>query len=546
MAEQERRRKSGDWPGRRIEDHLSRLLLETVCDAAVFGLDTEGRVTSWNAGAERLLGYEAGEVVGRHADLFRLPEEVERGALAAELRRTGKRGRLQTQGWRIHKDGSRFWADVLLVALYGREGDLLGFAGVIHNLSAWRRAEEAQRFLARAGALLASSLDYTATLRSVARLAVPILGDYCIVYLRDEEDGTLHRVEAAGEARLREADRFPLNPERPYPVLEVIRTAQPKLIADADPAATLEIMEDPRHREIFAELGLRSLLFAPLVARGRTLGAIGFFCGEGPRRFDEEDLRLAEEVGRRAALAIDNARLYQEAQHAIQARDEVVSIVSHDLRNPLNTILMSTEVLLDGVAVGRGRETERRQLEGILRASEGMSRMVQDLLDISRIESGRLVVERTPQPVGPLLAGACEALKPLARSRAVSLSHETPEAVPPVYVDPDHVAQVLSNLVGNAVKFTPNGGWITLRANGMDGEVCISVQDSGPGIPPEDLPRLWDRFWQASRTDRRGLGLGLPIVRGIVEAHGGRVWAESTPGQGSTFHFTLPVAPSAD
>ena len=221
--------------------------------------------------------------------------------------------------------------------------------------------------------------------------------------------------------------------------------------------------------------------------------------------------------------------------------DEMLAVVAHDLRNPLNTVAMSCSLLLEAVSAAE-RPLEQRQLTIMRRATDRMSRLIQDLLDVKRIEQGRLAIDPRPQAIGALVQDALDMLRPLADAQGLTLDAELPGDLPKVLADPPRIQQVLSNLVGNAIKFTPRGGRITLNARPEPAEVCLAVIDTGPGIPADQLPHIFSRFWQAKRADKRGIGLGLAIARGIVEAHRGRIWVESHVGEGSTFYFTVPVA----
>jgi signal transduction histidine kinase len=242
-----------------------------------------------------------------------------------------------------------------------------------------------------------------------------------------------------------------------------------------------------------------------------------------------------------ASLTRREQRARAAAETAVRTRDEVVSIVSHDLRNPLSTVTMVTGFLLDTLPGDAERASERRQLEMIRRAAANMDHMIQDLLDIARIESGRLAVETSPTSAASLVNEAVGMLEPIVEKEKKRLVWSVPEGLPPVNADRERVLQIFSNLVGNAVKFTPPGGVITIGAELDGGAVCFHVSDTGSGIPPEHLPHLFDRFWQANRSDRRGIGLGLPIVKGLVQAHGGEIRVESELGRGTTFTFTVPV-----
>ena len=236
------------------------------------------------------------------------------------------------------------------------------------------------------------------------------------------------------------------------------------------------------------------------------------------------------------------SHMYEDAEASIQAREQVLKIVSHDLRNPLHTVSMCASLLLD---LPMPPEKQADHLQRIKRAGERMNRLVQDLLDIAKLEAGRVAISVRPVDVAPLVREAYEMLAPLAAEKGLRLETEVADGLQPIVADEGRVLQVLSNLVGNAVKFTPAGGLITIRAEDAPGGVRFSVADTGVGMTPDQLSKLFGQFWQANPADRRGIGLGLSIAKGIVEAHGGRIWVESTPGAGTTFHFTLSASLSS-
>jgi signal transduction histidine kinase len=221
----------------------------------------------------------------------------------------------------------------------------------------------------------------------------------------------------------------------------------------------------------------------------------------------------------------------------------MVAVVSHDLKNPLTTIQLAVSFLLeDLVPDDAAHQPEREQLNAIHRSAERMYRLIHDLLDVAAIEAGQLAVARSPLAVDVLVTDALELLRPLATAKRIALVTDLPPGLPAVAADRERVLQVFSNLGGNAIKFSPENGRVEIRAAGRDGMVEFAVRDTGPGIAPEDLPHIFDRFWQAKKTARAGVGLGLAIAKGIIEAHGGAVQVESEPGRGSRFTFTLPVA----
>ena len=309
----------------RESEERFRLMVEGVKDYAIFMLDPGGRVTTWNDGAGRIVGYGEEEILGRHFSSFYPDEDVERGHPLEVLRAAVREGRHLEEGMRVREDGSRFWASALVTALTDREGNLKGFSVVVHDASERKRTDEVLRFLAESGATLASSLDYRTTLANVARLAVPTLADWCAVDVL-EEDGSVERlaVEHPDPEKVALAyelqKRYPPDPETTRGLRQVLRTGEPDMMAEIPEELLDEYAVNSEHRTIMRELGLRSYMVVPMVARGRMHGVITLVSEESGRQYGETDLWLAEELARRAALAVDNAKLYQEAQREIAER----------------------------------------------------------------------------------------------------------------------------------------------------------------------------------------------------------------------------------
>ncbi|MDB4892388.1 MAG: Circadian input kinase [Gemmatimonadetes bacterium] len=417
---------------------------------------------------------------------------------------------------------------------------------LIEERAARAAAEGAERraaVLADASRLLGTSFDYQTTLSRLARLAVPAIADYCTVDLVGR-DGEIERVavahvDAAKESLLWEVRRWvragaPMSPHLQRALVD----GEPMLIPVLTDEMTARAALDEDHAQLLSQLHAHSFVSVPLKVSGKPIGVLVLYSSESERHFDEDDLALAEELARRAALAVDNARLYHEAQLATRARDQMLGIVAHDLRNPLNTILMASE-LLEEVLVSDVQKS--RQVQMVRRAGKQMNHLIQDLLDVKRIENGRLAVEPRAVRAIALLNEAVEMLRSLASARGLDLALEETDELPMVKADAQRIHQVFSNLIGNAIKFTPRGGKISLSGKQRGADVYMGVSDTGQGIPAEQLPHVFGQFWQASGSDRRGIGLGLAIAKGIVEAHEGRIWVESAIGEGSSFYFTLPV-----
>jgi PAS domain S-box-containing protein len=420
-----------------------------------------------------------------------------------------------------------------------------GVAVFFRDVSERKRLEETRRYLDELSTALATSLDYAATLQSIARLATGPLADCCLVHV--EEGGRLRspgiaHVDPAREEEVRELLRtISADAAGRTPAAYALRSGEPILFERVNDAVLRAAAATPEQLAALRGLRIASGMVVPLQARGRTLGAISFVrLGEGRPAYGAEDLELAVEIARRAALAADNARLYEQARTAVRDRDDVLAIVSHDLRNPINAILLSATILQEFAPEALGpRET--RTVEVIRRSAEQMNTLLQDLVEVASLEGGRPAITRERTEVGPLLSGVTEMFAALAAEKGLALHCEPTDGLPAVHADYGRVLQVFSNLVGNAVKFTRSGGTVRLSCQPEGEGLRFAVADTGIGIAPEHVPYVFDRFWQARTLRRAGAGLGLAIARSIVTAHGGRIGVESRPGEGSTFWFTLPV-----
>jgi len=430
------------------------------------------------------------------------------------------------------------------VPIHDAEGRAIYLLGISEDITERRRIEQERQFLAEANVALSGSLDYEQTIGTVAGLVVRHFADWCIVDIMEERENVRRlKVASADPANAALCARFeqvPVDRNRLHLVRSVIEGRQPLLVEHVSSEFLESVAQSPEHLQALRSVSPRSLMVVPLLMRGQLLGTVALVSSTLSRVYGPGDLRLALALADRAAVAIENARLYRASGDATQLRDQVLGIVAHDLRNPLSTIL------LNAAALKRfGPDPERRSQkrgDAIHRAATRMNRLIQDLLDVAVMESGQLAIERARLSARELVAAAVDMQKPLASSSSLELRVDCDSDLPDIWGDRDRLLQVFENLIGNAIKFTNAGGCITVGATSRDREVIFHVADTGPGIAPENLPRVFDRFWQATSTNRQGAGLGLPITKGIVEAHGGRIWVESTPSRGATFSFTIPQA----
>jgi signal transduction histidine kinase len=435
--------------------------------------------------------------------------------------------------------------------------EALGFTNAVANqlsIAFERQAllaatQREQQLLTSVVTVVTSHLDRRTLLAAIARCVVPLFADVCLI---DEatEGGAVRRIEVvfADESKrqllLPQITRFA--PRRGWKTAQtmVIESGRPLLFSSVHDPLAQGIAHDAEHAAVIMAAGTRSMLVLPLQARGRVLGALTFAISDSRRRYRARDLLLAELFASRVASALDNVALYESAQKATRMRDDLLAMVSHDLKNPLGSILMTSSSLLKLTGNADRRKASRKHLELIKRAALRMNRLIEDLLDVASIEGGQLAMSMANVELLPQLGEAIDAVQLLAAKKSLHIERDFPSQLPRVCADPARLQQVLVNLLGNAVKFTPAGGaiTITIRVQATAGNTVVSISDTGPGIPAGGLPKLFDRFWRARRTATLGNGLGLFIVKGIVEAQGGKVWVDSQLEKGSTFSFTLRTA----
>jgi PAS domain S-box-containing protein len=523
-------------------------VLDATPDAIVL-VDDEGAIRLANERAERLFGYARGELVGRPSSLL-LPSDVR---VAPDVQRDASG---------LRRDGSRFAAEITVKPLFTEAGRL--FTAVVRDITdrqprdddrsersraetARLQAEEAGRrasFLAEASRVLAASLDYEATLRSVARVAIPYLADYVLVDVL-EPRGRLRRLAAAHPDPIVEERLAGQNLPTPGDggaLDSVIERGEPTLIRDVSDDWLAARGADAEHLGARSGTTPTSLMLVPLRARGRTLGVVSFALTNGKRRYTLADLTLAEDLAQRAALAADNARLYREAQDASRAKDEFLAVLSHELRTPLTPVLGWVRILKSGTLAP---EATARALDTVERNTRLQAQLVEDLLDVSRIIAGKLSLDLRPVALGPIVDGVIESTAAAAAAKSIVVNRHVDPDLPRIEADANRLQQVLANLLSNAVKFTPVGGRVDVVAVRVADKVRLAVTDTGDGLAPDVAPHIFDRFRQADSTITRqygGLGLGLSIVRHIVERHGGTVDASSEGiGRGATFTVTLPI-----
>jgi PAS domain S-box-containing protein len=529
----------------RAQLDFTRALTQSLGEG-IIATDVDGRITFLNPAAEYLLGWTESALLGTyapHALRVQTAEGRVLGAGQCPLVRT-----LETFERLASDENSFIGRDGVAVPVsytstpMRSAGRCTGAVLVFRDVLAVKLAERTQRLLSSASAALAESLDYRTTLAALVRCAVPAFADCCFV---DEVEEGVDRVDDAMAARTAKEDsgvhvRYALPPSPTRARRPATLGSDRAVLVESVSDATLADLADEEHVALLRGSGVRSLVAVPLCVRGRTFGVLTLGMAASGRQYTEADLPFAEEIGRRAAIAIDNARLHRETEVAVRDRQDILAMVSHDIRTPLNVVYMAATSLLERRRPGRDvRDLDRREIEMIERAAKRMNRMTMDLLDVSSIEAGHLAVDVRAVATCAIISDLLEATARGAASKAVRLVVGPVDPLLMVCCDHGRILQVLENIVTNAIKFTPTGGLIELTVEPRGDFVRIAVANTGLGIVPSRVPHVFERYWQAKETAATGRGLGLFIAKGIVEAHGGTIGVESEVGEGTTFFFTL-------
>lgn len=527
------------------EARLSEIV--SVSADAIISVDAQRNVTMFNRGAERIFGYAATEMVGKRIDVL-IPEPL-RAAHARHLtafadgpdaaRPMHQRG---ATIFALRKNGEEFPADAAISKVEVEGTKVLTV--ILRDITDRERAAHEERITAEAGRILISAgYDGNRVMAEIGNLLVRQLADWCIIdRLVEEEDGRLVRVVRSRPAQAQACAsiaRSPVDPGRPRGFWRELGSGV-RWVGDVERDGLESLVREPEDLRLIAALDPRSIVVAPISGRGRVGGTIAIGTSGASRPFDATDAKLLERLAGIIALTDENIRLHRALEAAVLARDEVLGIVAHDLRNPLNSILLHAQTLRR-----RGQEPDRRDqtaLSHIRVASLRMNRLIQDLLDTARLEGGqRLTVERQAVSPASLVAAVVEEQKDwlAAAKRVVNVDVE-PD-LPDVFADNNRLHQAFDNLLGNAAKFSLSNTTITVGASFENGEVVFRVHNEGV-IAADALPHVFERFWKASGADLRGAGLGLSIVKQIIDAHDGRIWVDSSSTHGTTFHFTVPLA----
>jgi PAS domain S-box-containing protein len=520
------------------------ILTQNIADA-VIGTDEKYHIVSWNKGAEQMYGWKEEEVLGKPSKKV-LKTQFTRSGDEKEWRKAFKTsGQWRGEVMQYKKDGTVVNVLASVAVVKDQDGNIVGGIGVNRDISERVQIEHNLRFLSKASKVLSSSLDYEKTLRTIAHLAVPRIADWCGIDLLIE-DGSISQVGVAHKdpkkikwaKELRQ--KYPVDMTASTGVSHVLKTGKAEYypyISDDMLVATARSEEE---LELARKIGFTSAILVPLCLQTKCIGVITFVTAETKRRFTPADLAMAEEVASRAALAIQNARLFSEAKQAVQMRDDFISIASHELKTPITSLKVYAEVLKKQLVLPGVSSDASRFLERINTQVDKLTGLIHDLLDVSKVQRGKLEFRKEPVSLEEIIVDSVDTISHTSPKHTIYIEGTIKKQI---YGDKDRLGQVITNLLTNAIKYSPRGKKIIVTLSQEKEYAKVSVKDFGIGIAKTHQEKIFGRFYRVSDVAEKtfpGLGIGLYISNEIIKRHNGQMQVQSAKGKGSIFSFTLP------
>lgn len=553
---------------RRLQDHLN-LQFECMPIGCILW-DTDFRVASWNPAATNIFGFKAEDVIGHHAFKSIVPQEVQGQVNDIWQRLLGGNESVHSVNENITRDGHRIICQWSNTPFFERDGTLGGVLSMVQDVTERKRAEAHLRLLSQASSAFVSTLDYESNLRTLAQLCITNLSEFCLIDLMgrgvtaewpEDEEGSLRRVVASHRDEEKTGlmtKAMEYHPKLDGPLsTQVLKSGRLVYVAELAEDRLQVTDSNKDYIDLLEQLNLRSCVIAPLMAHGRVIGLVKLF-NSTPHSFDRHDIATIEELMRRASLALENAHLYSEAQQsrreaegANRAKDEFLAVVSHELRTPLTPILGWVSMLRDKELYNAmDDEMRTHALDAIQQGAEVQGQIIDDLLDVSRIISGKAHLHTRSIHFRSVVEAALTTARLSSEKKQIQIWTSFDPNLGLIKADPRRLQQVVANLLSNSIKFTPPGGRIEVKLSKHNDQARLTVTDTGKGIEPAFLPRVFERFSQADASASRvhgGLGLGLSIVRHLVELHQGTVSVHSAGrDKGATFEISLPLLPPFD
>ncbi len=523
-------------------DELQKKLAAVVesSDDAIISKSIEGIITSWNKGATRLYGYKPEEIIGQPVSVLMPADKKDDFPMIMKKLQEGKRiEHYETK--RKTKDGQVLDVAITVSPIRNVEGKIIGASKVARDITERKRNEERQEFLEQASKILGSSIDYELTLKNVGKLIVPYLADYCRIVVVNEEkqikEIAVNHVESKKLPLVRELyDIYKDDKKNTAGVDKLLETGKPERM-DITPELYKSI--NPKVASIIKQLNLRSYMGMPMKVGNRIVGALTFSLTRENRFYTKHDLKLAQELADRAALAIENSRLYTESQKAVALRDDFISVASHELRTPITSLKMYNQ----GLQMHLKKEGNDQLISPLVRMENQINKLtvlVSDLLNVSKLQHGKLEFDMEEIDLNELVKEAVDAIQTTEDGHRIIVSGEVSAKV---YADKYRINQVVTNLLTNAIKYSPDSDRVVVQLIQEKNNAIVSVEDFGLGIDKEHQNKIFDQFYRVTSKEEKtypGLGMGLYISKEIVKRHGGDIKVSSRKGKGSRFSFTLP------
>lgn len=515
-------------------------------DHAIISKTLEGHITSWNKAAEKLFGYSIKEATGKHISII-IPPQLRREEEA--ITRKLKKGiRIEhIESLRMKKDGSRVHISLSISPIKDSKRNIIGTSDIIRDITERKAIEFNTTFLAEASKILFSSLDYKTTLNNVAKLAVPKIADWCAVYMKKNKGVEIIALAHSNPKQIKVAQelfkKYPTDLNANAGVAGVLKSGKTEFYPVVTHEMIKKTAKNKEHLRLMETINFVSLIICPLIVHHHTAGTIIFVSSTQKKHFTKTDVSVAEELAHRAAIAIENASLYTDAQKAINLRDSFISLASHELKTPVTSLKMYTQAL-NRQFEKRGDTNLQSYFEKIDQQTDKLTRLVNDLLNVSKIQHGKLEFTFETININEVVKETVDALQEITRKHKIIIEGKIKEKV---YADQYRIYQVLTNLLTNAVKYSPHADRIIVRLMSKKDEAVVTVQDFGIGIETNQQDKIFNQFYRVISPEEKtypGLGMGLFISSEIIKRHGGSIIVESSIGYGSQFSFTLPLLPA--
>lgn len=513
---------------------------------AVYSKDIFGNITSWNEASEKLYGYKEREVLGKHVNII-VPKNLVKNLdqIRVSVVKNGKSKRIETK--RLKKDGSVIDIILTLSPIKNNYGKVIGLAALTHDISGRKQQEANLRFLAEASKVLSASLDYEETLKQVADLAVPEIADWCSIDVLNEEDNSIEQIAVSHidpkkvefAKKLRKLN--PVDLESSSGLAKVIKTGEPLFLPHISDDEIKKMELKKSQIALLKKLGLKAAIIMPLKYHSKIFGAITLVSAESKKHFTKNDFNMAEELSRRAVVSIENARAYKKEQQAVQLREEFISVASHELKTPVTSLKVYSQVLKKKLKANNRTNTDK-YFNKMNNQIDKLNTLISDLLNVSRLKNGQLEFENKPFDINEVVKSSVELIQPTTDDHNIKIAGKINRKVKG---DAERVGQVISNLLNNAIKYSPNANRVNIILRNSKKMASITVEDFGIGIDEDKIDSLFERFYRVEgevQSTFPGLGIGLYIAKEIASRHGGEIKVKSKKGKGSKFTFLIPYS----